>query len=563
MDKARIHSIFFQPPLAVARLGGSDIPLPCFVWDVDTEIAGAHRTIIRPTVSLEVMPDGSVLPYLPAVVRFRDGHRLRPVAPFFELWAGVESPTDGSISPEPLTLHLLARAGASLRGVQYTITVANRKAQRRTGSAACALIAHVSANGADHQRKPLRAVSPHNADEEPLVSPDRPIPLGHFQVIRPVPVAAMDVDLSVLRVRFTPAHGEVYGPPSAVVGPASPLPPGGALAAETLGGRLHEIVPEQNRILNPNTPWSRYMMNQPDQRDPQPSDSYDGANVGDNRSWGVVDDTCDGVIRAELVVGGERHIATTRVLSTCPDFAPDRRPFYSFADDLADRDLDPAAVDDVPLEQAETDAADLFRRIFEVASLMNLDATRVHGIEENEGGPTTNYPGLPAIDEHSMTEDDMLADKVRGDRLGKSVAGNRLPYTDIARDVHAPLTDIETLLDLLRSNRAHVERLIRPPFGRFHQLKTDPGEVPDSRFRDPRVRRDTQQDMRMPPYMRDSDETPLSLTWRQYAALMRLIARLADGVEVQPEGGAPRPASPLARRVAHVVERIRKEQRQA
>ena len=89
----------------------------------------------------------------------------------------------------------------------------------------------------------------------------------------------MNVDLGTLRVRFTPARGEVYGPPTAIAGPASPLPPGVALPTETLGGRLHEIVPERNRILNPNTLWSHYIM---DERgdDPQPSDSYDGSQCG-------------------------------------------------------------------------------------------------------------------------------------------------------------------------------------------------------------------------------------------------------------------------------------------
>ena len=29
--------------------------------------------------------------------------------------------------------------------------------------------------------------------------------------------------------------------------------------------------------------------------------------------------------------------------------------------------------------------------------------------------------------------------------------------------------------------------------------------------------------MRMPPFMRDSDENPLSLTWREYDMLMRFI----------------------------------------
>jgi hypothetical protein len=528
----RIDRIFWLPPLAIARLGDSEMPLESFVW-ADPQSVEAQGTVISPDITLEVLPDGSVRPYLPEVIRFRDGGRLRPVAPFFELWASVQG-EDQSISGHPVTLALLERLEASTRSVQYTITVANRKAQRRTGSPSCAYVARVSVNGSDHDRKELRAFSPHSQGLEPLVDPARPISLGHFQVIRPVPsskeVDKHSVDLSVLRVRFTPARGEVYGPPTATAGPASPLPPGQALALETLGGRLHEIVPERNRVLNPNTPWSQYAMKRPGQRDPQPSDSYDGANVGDNRSWGVVDDTCDGVIQAELVVQGERWVATARVVSACPDFAPDRRTFYSLADDLTDRDLEPfprrpQTVVEVPVRQMlqiHDEVADLFERVFETASLMNLDATRIHGIGENEGTPNVDYPALPPIDDRSMSKDDPLARLTMP--LPRGVEPTRqLRYTNVARLAHAPLANRRELMERLRSNAVRVKSMLRPPYGRFRQLKPQPAPEPENEFRDPRVVRDIQQDMRMPPYMRDSDQTPLSLTWCQYETVAWLL----------------------------------------
>jgi hypothetical protein len=57
-------------------------------------------------------------------------------------------------------------------------------------------------------------------------------------------------------------------------------------------------------------------------------------------------------------------------------------------------------------------------------------------------------------------------------------------------------------------------------------------------------------DMRMPPYMRDSDDNPLSLTWRQYATLMQLVEQL----ERQDAAGRRRPvASRIERRVAAVL----------
>jgi hypothetical protein len=544
---AAVQSIYFLPPLAIARIGGSEIPLDSFVWDSDPTIRGAHRTVIRPAVSLEVLADGSLRPYQPAAIQFRDRGLLRPVAPFFELWVKLQNGVS-----RPLTLPLLELLGGSLDGIAYKVTVANRKAQRRTGSAACAYIARVSVTASDHERKPLMAFSPHTSGESPLVFKDHPIPLGQFQAIKPIRRVTTDVDLSILRVRFTPARGEVYGPPSAIAGPASPLPPGEALPPVTLGGSLHEIVPEPNRILNPDTRWSSYIASDRGS-DPLPYDSYDGANVGNNRSWGVVDDTCDGIIEAQVVIGDQRCIATTRIFSSCPDFAPDRRPFYSIADDLADRELDPVNVDDHP-EDTEAELADLFARAFETASLYNLDAMRERAIAENTSGSGSpqNYPHLPQVDDRSMT----AADKGYADRTSDlfpyppskdSIRQFRLRYAAAAQYAHASLCDVETLIDVLRSRGDMVKSLIRPPFGRFAQLRKKPGPVPNPKFRDVRVDRDTTHDMRMPPYMRDSDLNPLSITYRQYDALMQYIENLRSASE-----------SPITRKIAELMARTRK-----
>ncbi len=551
-----IEKVYFRPPLAIARLGSSETPLECFEWASDVAIHGAHRTVIRPAVTLEVQSDGSLRPYLPNAIRFRDNGRFRPAAPFFELWARVVN-DHGRQTDQPLTLDLLGKVGASPASVEYWITVANRKAERRTQSAACAFIAHLEVSAADHAKKPLLSLSPHNSGEQPLVYRDRPIPLGHFQVIRPTRGHALGVDLSTLRVRFTPAKDEVYGPPTAIAGPSSPVPPGAHLAAQTLRGRIHEIVPERNRILNPDTPWSSYVMDAPDQIDPQPSDSYDGVNVGDDVSWGVVDDTCDGIIEAQVVIGGVRHVASARILSSCPDFAPDRRHFYSLIDDLADRDLPlPRKIDRTNIEAIEREVVDLFRRVFETVSLTSLDGTRAHGIGEDLSRPgAQNFPGLPKIDQASMTRlDEGFVDQIPDllpdqpiDQVSRSVPHDKLPYTTVARLVHAPLTDIDVLLDFLRDKRAHVERLIRPPYGRFRELAEEPGPEPNPAFRDTRVLRDIMEDMRMPPYMRDSDETPLSLSWRQYRLLMDFLDYLSSTDD-----------SPRRRRVGHLIERLRK-----
>jgi hypothetical protein len=545
----RFIEIFFLPPVATARVGGSDHPLEAFEWATDVSIHGAHQTVIKPAVTLEVSADGSLRPYLPNSIRFRDGDQLRPAAPFFELWARLQSSEDGAVRSERLTPGLLRQHGAATENLRYVVTMGNRKAQRRTQSPACAFVARIEVSGADHERKPLMASSPHSAGQEPLVSVDHPIPLGHFQVTRPTEATALGIELAQLRVRFTPARGQVYGPPSAIAGPSSPVQPGQIVAAAVLPGVVHEIVPPENRILNPNTPWSTYVMNATGQTDPQPCDSYDGADVGNWQSWGVVDDTCDGIIEAQLIVGAERFTATARVLSGVPDYAPDRRPFVSFAGDLADRELPPLTVDRDTLSDARAEIADLFMRVFETSSLLNLDATRYKGIESNiNDPPPPNYPGLPQIDERTMTrEDEPFVDltpalinspAIRQESVGGPY--EPLPYSAVARAAHAPLTDVDSLIDFLRTHKEHVQRLIRPPYGRFAQFAEAPDVVPNSRFRDPRVSRDGLHDMRMPPYMRDSDENSLSLSWRDHDELMKLLELVAaeNGAEKQEAPGA-------------------------
>ena len=384
--------------------------------------------------------------------------------------------------------------GGALDGVRYRVTLANRKAQRRTLSAACSFEGAVTIAGDDHSLHEIKAFSPHNPGEIPLVALERPISLGSVQVIRPrvgeeeLSPDHRKINFDTMRLRFTPARGQVYGTRDTVAGPASSLPPGYALPPSTLGGRIHEIVPAENRILNGGTPWSTYVMATLDkQQDPQPSDSYDGANTGTNISWGVVDDTCDGVIEADLVICGERFLAHARVFSSCPDYAPDRRAFYSFADELADRDL-PAALPDKATEQELAEAGvavgDLFQRNLR-GGLCGQSRQRLnHGILENSGSDVKNPEWLPKIGPETMTKKDTPFAKLTAE-LGatrrqparpRSMRASSNPelYASVAALAHARLSDVETLLDFLASNPDRIREMLRPPFGRFSELPERP-----------------------------------------------------------------------------------------
>lgn len=536
--------IFFTPAMAIARLGSSPEPLESFEWRQSRGAHGGTETVIEPAVSLRVEPDGRVTPYAPKAVRFKDDDgSIRPVAPFFELWARLQSARDGGIEETPVTLALLAELGVGLEHLRFEITASNLKAARRTGDIACSFTARAEIAGGDHRPHALRASSRHTSGQTPLVSADRPIPLGSVQVMRPVAGAFEDfphVNPGIVRLRFTPAAGKVYGPPRAVRGPDR-LTLTGALDVLEFSrneeGRIHEIVKPENRILNDDTPWSTYIMVTGLYEDPQPQDSYDGADVGNSQSWGVVDDTCDAVLRATLAWGGERYDATARVFVGPPDFAPDRRPFYNVADDLADRDLPPVTVAPETLDRTRHEVLDLFRRVLETASLLNLDAARTQALQDNagrlDGRPVPGH-GLPRVGPESMTREDKpyvdrmpdLTPAQEPSLFTSSPRHGRLSYTPAARFVHAQLMDDAILVDFLKRNAAHVRRLLRPPFGVVREWAEHPGPEPSPGFRDPRVLRDMLHDMRMPPYMRDAYYAPLSLTRRQYRMLMDFLDRL-------------------------------------
>jgi hypothetical protein len=539
----KLLEIFFLPPNAVARVGSGDTPVEAYEWAEDTTAHGGTQTIVKPAVTFEVTDNGEISCYLPTSIHFKDPDgKIRPVAPFFELWARIQIAEDGSVQEQPMTLSLLKHLGLGLKDVQYRITAGNQKAARRTQQASCSFTAEAVINGDDHAPHDLNAYSRHTGGEQPLVFRDKPIYVGRLQVIRPVHGAwpsAEDpqIDLSVLRLRFTPPPGRVYGPPTAVSGPSSPLPQGLLDPPSSEYGNVHEIVRKEFRILNDQTPWSNsYAWGTGQYDDPQPQDGYDGADVGTYMSWGSIDDVTDAVIQADLAWRGERFTAAARVFTGPPDFAPDRRPFYSIADDLADRELPAPTITTDTLQQTESEILDLFERAYETASLFSLDAARFRGLVENKtDGPLDPTPkDVPATDGRSMTQwDTPYVDKLpsltqpQKPSINTNAGDhNRLPYTNVVKFVHSQMIDRNLLVDFLRRRKDYVQRLIRPPVGSFSQLEVSPGPQPNPNFRDPRVPRDRYHDMRMPPYMRDANIMPLSITRRQYATLMKFLNAL-------------------------------------
>jgi hypothetical protein len=114
-----------------------------------------------------------------------------------------------------------------------------------------------------------------------------------------------------------------------------------------------------------------------------------------------------------------------------------------------------------------------------------------------------------------------------------SVAHDTLPFSQVVPFVHEQMNEETVLMDFLRRRSDRVRTMVRPPFGSWSQLAPEPGPDANPAFRDPRVLRDCMHDMRMPPYMRDANLYPLSLTHRQYDTLMKFL----DALDAESEQG--------------------------
>ena len=439
-----IEQLWLQPPLAFARLGPSPTPCDNYSWgQSDLTPRGTGKTTVVPRPTLDLAADGTLTERTPQRVRFKDAEGWRPVCPYFELHGSWTA--DGERHTGPVTQDVLRQAGLGLADVTWSVTVANLKAHHMTQSEGDRIEARAEVRGDDHRRHRLDGTSPQDAPQ-PLVPAGRGVPLGSVQV--PLPNTA----LPELRLRFTPAAGLVYGP--------SDLPP---------EGRYH--VPQERRFLNKDAEWCGWRLPSADTRT-VPQGLFAGAEK--ERSVGLVDDVCDGLVTVTLPGG---LVATARVVACPPVFSPDRRPFVSIADGLADR----VQRDDVhrpeylaDKEQTALEMRDLFERILETMGNVNLDV--MNGV----------FGALPRA---------------------VPLTGVLLGLTEQGRRRHRRFVALEMLEDLLRERPGLIRAVIRAP-------GTDPSF-----------------DAQMPVDMRGADGGALHLTRRQYDLLEGWARSLREGTE--------------------------------
>jgi hypothetical protein len=478
-----LTKLWLLPPLAFARVGGSETPCDNFSWGQnDLRHKGSGKTFLVPRPSLHIDEQGRVTELAaPAALQFKDGDRFRPVAPFFELHG--EWTDGGACCRGPVTLKVLKQHGGDPAGVAWSVSVANLKPFQHTRKRGDKVSAHLQLSGDVTTREPLHGVSPRDAAHLLITQPG--LPLGAMQIAR------LTDDASVCRMRVTPPKGLVYAPRDFVERVSAIEKRASEQDKNTRwrGFRLHA----DQLIVNPDAAWAQwhpepktFVTHRPDDRDfrtmPILTYAHDDTDGDVHRSLGLVDDICDGFVCCRI-----GHLtATARIVVAPPHFAPDRRPIVSLADGLADRvkrtDIDPRYVQDV--EQTTLEVRDLFERAFETLELSNLDALndRVRIGNEAAASDRAIHPSAVAHKHFPAPE---------------ALASRSLPLTEQARQRHRRMLALEVLEDRLREDPGLIERVIRAPLSG-----------------------DLYFDQKMPALVRGSDSLPMHLTRRQYNLLV-------------------------------------------
>jgi hypothetical protein len=378
-----ILGLSILPPLAIGRLGSS--PEPLENYDLVVPDDGLDYRRIEPVETLYVDPVSGEIARAktPRFIRFRDEDRIRPVAPFLEVFAHTD---EGGI--RPLTRDLLRDSGLDETKVRWTVEVGNIKAFRRTGDPGDKALARISFS--DHDLHALEATAPHFVTGKVL-------PLGHVRYIRP------NDAFPEIRLRFTPAAGLVYG----------------ASDHRTEINQFSEKVSVPDPIVadriiydagNPGQKWLGWA----DTGDPattNPGGIYAGYNDPQHgqTSWGYLDDECDGIVTVALTLpNGSTLSAFARIGAGPPDFAPDGLPVRTVHDELLQALL---GKDVAPPDIAAADAEDIVRRAAETVRLMNTAVMNGNAVGGRQAAASM-MPAQDANDTHRLFAPVMASDIV-------------------------------------------------------------------------------------------------------------------------------------------------------
>jgi hypothetical protein len=349
------------PPLAIARLGASEHPLENYDLVPDeTKVVRIRKIVPAESLRLDIGTGEIVDAYMPTdPVTFRDGDKIRPVAPFLEVFARTAPDT-----LEPLTIHLLDQHHLKPADLRWTVRLGNRKIARRTLDANDRIEAELKIS--DHVRYPVLATSPYFRDKMSL-------PLGWVQYVKPTD------RFPEIRFRFTPAAGLVYGSSEKRIESFGKAPSTDPI----LAGHPERIIYDPTKGT-----WQNFTDNNTDvPLRTEPAAIYAGySDPSDAQiSWGYLDDECDGIVSVELTVEGKTLTAFARIGAGPPTFAPDAIPIRTVHDDLQQALLGPDIDGPVTLAEAE----EIVRRAIETVRLLNTAAMNGNTIQGRTNAAST------------------------------------------------------------------------------------------------------------------------------------------------------------------------------
>jgi hypothetical protein len=475
-----IKQLRILPPFAIGRLGSASEPMDNYTFDLDlnpSDPLGYRELKAQPTLIVDENSGEIKEQRIPPRLEFKHGGRIRPVAPFLEVYAITD--TDETL--QPLTTALLKEHELNEHSISWRVTVSNRKIARRTDDEAD-LVRAQTKWFSDHHCHTLAGKCAN------FISPEASVNFGRVRFIRP------NQNYPEIRLRFTPAEGLIYGP----------SPSGDDASSQETDPDLYQID-EDRAIYDGKKPW--FGLGSPENptknqtlppslfaiNPPAPSWLFDNVAI----SRGYFDDACDGFVEVQLTLKDGRTLAAkARICAAPPAMAPDSLFVRTLADDLEQVINGPDVAPNEDPEVTRKRALDIIRRAYETVRFMNVAVMNGN-----------DFKGRPALSLDSMPEEE-AADTQRAIRPVMAAG---------SVDTFAIMTLHQQVFAALQGGAA--------PW--FLRLLRQPDEVAD--FTD-RGRR------KMPALMCGADNSYLALTWRQ----IDTIRKAAEGLPApKPNAAAP------------------------
>ena len=469
-----IKELRILPPFAIGRLGSASEPMDNYSFDLGIDPAseeplGYRQIKAEPTLIVNENSGEIESERTPATLEFKRSGKIRPVAPFLEVFAVTDN--DQLV---PLTLDLLREHGLTAEDVSWQVTVCNRKVVRRTEDEHDLVHAKIEWFS-NHQNHTLRGKCDHFVAEEASVN------FGWVRFIKP------NHQFPEIRLRFTPAAGLIYGPNQSSE----------ALAKKYPG---YYQLPEDRQIYDPaKGGWSRLDgIDSENQTVPPslfaiepPAPSWFNNNTAISR--GYLDDACDGFVEVQLTLqDGGKLDATARICSAPPAMAPDSLFVRTLVDDLEQVINGPEIGPAEAAEDIRASAQDIVRRAYETVRFMNVAVMNGN-----------DFKGRSALWLDSMPEEE--------------AAGTQRTIRPIM-----PSGTVDTLAIMTLHQQVYAAlRAGAAPW--FLRLLRSPDEVAD--FTD-RGRR------KMPALMCGADNNYLALTWRQIDTIRKAAVAPPVGAPV-------------------------------